>query len=79
MLASLAPPHVDARRVPPPASDHSGLSHVGDDRVFERHHQLPHSQCMTAQIEQRVDQELSGSVIGHLTAAVDLYHRDIAG
>src|ERR1700676_2832678 len=52
---------------------------IGDDGIFERDHQFAHAQAPAPQINERIDHELAGAVIRHLTAAVDLHDRDVAG
>ncbi len=38
-----------------------------------------HAEPGAAEVEQRIDHELARAVIGHLSAAIDLHHRDVAG
>jgi hypothetical protein len=39
-------------------------------------HQAAHLELAPAQVEQQVDHDLAGAVVGDLAAAVDLHHRD---
>src|ERR1700676_627739 len=52
---------------------------IVDDGIFERDNQFAHAQTPAPQINERIDHELAGAVIRHLTAAVDLHDRDVAG
>ena len=52
---------------------------VSDDRALDRDDQSAHAETEPRQVEQRIDDELAWAVIGHLTAAIDVHHRDVAG
>lgn len=58
-----------------PAPDFGG---VGHDGVLERRDQLAHAQAAALQIDERINHELTRSVIGDLPAAIDLDHRNVA-
>ena len=70
--------HIDPRRLSRTLRGHTQLGHIGDDGILERHDQLAHTQGMPPQIDEWIHHQLSRTVIGHLTAAVDLNHRNIA-
>src|SRR5690606_15081268 len=61
------------RRLDAIAGQHinQALLHEGD--------QFAYAQIQTPQIQHQVGHELAGTVVGHLPAALDLYHRYIAG
>ena len=50
-----------------------------DHRILERDDELAHADAAAAQVDQRIDDELPRAVVGHLPAAVDADHRDVAG
>jgi hypothetical protein len=50
-----------------------------DHRVFERDDQFPHADAAPPEVDHRINDQLTGPVIGHLPAAIDSDHRDVAG
>ena len=75
----LDPIHVDARRIAAAGRFDAVPGAQVDDALFQAAHEIAHAQARAPQIDERVDHELAGSVVGHLAAAVDLDHRDVAG
>ena len=69
---------IHPRRLARPLRLHAQLGNIVDDGILERHHQFAHAQAPAPQINERIDDQLPGTVIRHLTAAVDLHHRDVA-
>ena len=50
-----------------------------DRALFEQMHEVPHSEPGAPEIDECVCHELTGTVIGHLTAPIALHHRHIPG
>ena len=42
----------------------------------KRRNQVPHSQMSPPHIDQWINHQLAGAVIGHLATAIDPHHRD---
>ena len=82
-----ADPYTDARQfgalpIHPRGTGPSGRHDAetgssGDHRLFEGCDQIAHAKSCTAQVNERIDHELPGAVVGHLPAAIDLHHRDV--
>ena len=49
-----------------------------DHRLLDPADVVAHADLQALQVEQRVRHDLTGPVIGHLAAAVDVHHRDVA-
>ena len=49
-----------------------------DHRLLDPAHVLAHADLQPPQVEQRIGHDLAGAVVGHLAAAVDVDHRDVA-
>ena len=47
--------------------------------ALERRHEIAHAELRATQVDQRIDDELAGPVIGDLAAAIDLHDRNVAG
>src|SRR3546814_10149512 len=50
-----------------------------DHRVLDPAHVVAHADLQAPQVEQRIDHDLAGAVVGHLATTVDVQHRDVAG
>src|SRR2546429_2638482 len=74
----LAARHVHARRVAPSFGEDAELSRELYHGALERRDVIADAEAHAREINQRVDDELSRSVIGHLAATVDLHHRNLA-
>src|SRR5207248_329221 len=70
--------NVHARRVAPSFGEDAELSRELYHGALERRDVSADAEAHAREINQRVDDELSRSVIGHLAAAVDLHHRNLA-
>src|ERR1700683_486403 len=46
--------------------------------VLERAHEVAHRKARALQIDERIDHELPGTVVSHLSAAIDLQHGNVA-
>src|ERR1019366_3178623 len=57
----------------------SKRSCVVDDAFLKRAYQRAHAQARALQVNERIDDELSGPVIGDLATAIDLQHGNVAG
>jgi hypothetical protein len=75
----LAAVDIDTGRVAPAHRGDVPRCEQSDDAVLESHHELPHAERATADVEQRIDDELTGAVIRDLAAAIDLHQRNVAG
>jgi hypothetical protein len=53
--------------------------HQFDHRALQQHHQVAHTQAIAAQVEQHVQHQLAGTVIGDLSAAIGLHDGNVAG
>ena len=49
-----------------------------DDGLLDAVDEVAHTDALAAQVDQRIGDDLAGAVIGHLAAAVDPDHRDVA-
>src|ERR1017187_2809546 len=70
---------VDARSALAAVRPDAKLRRIVDDGFLERRDEVPHAQARTLQVNERIDDELPGTVIGHLSAAIDLQHWNFAG
>lgn len=70
---------VDARRVGARQRIDVAFSQQIDNALLERRHELAHADAGALEVDQRVDHEDAGAMVGDLAAAIDLYDRDIAG
>ncbi|CAM5247458.1 hypothetical protein RLIN73S_05283 [Rhodanobacter lindaniclasticus] len=71
--------HVDAGRALTPHRRHVPMRQRVDQRLLDPLHQLAHADAGAAQVDQRVADDLAGAVVGHLAAAIDRHHRNVAG
>ena len=53
--------------------------HIVDDAALQSGQQRAHPEPGAAHVDQRIDDELSGGVVGHLPASIDLQHRNFPG
>ena len=65
-------------RARPRSGRNSVISETGDDGFFECGDEIAHTKTRTTQIDQRIDDELTRSVIGDLSAAINAHHRNFA-
>ena len=70
---------IHARRVLAALGGDAEARAVGDDGALERGHEIAHAEARAADVDEWIDHELAGTVIGHLPAAIDLDHGDVAG
>ena len=70
---------VHARRVLAAFGRDAEAGAIGDDGALERGDEIAHAQAGAADVDEWIDDELAGTVIGDLPAAVDLDHGDVAG
>ena len=68
---------VDARRAAAALGAHAGLRGEVDHRTLERGDEVAHPEGGALQVDERIDHQLPGTVVGHLPAAIDLHHRDV--
>ncbi len=71
--------HVDPGGIGFGISLNPALGQGIDDGGLQAGHQLAYRQLAAAHVHQHVEHQLARAVIGHLTAAIALHHRDIAG
>lgn len=69
---------VDARRAPFAISPHAPRLQEIDDRLLQYLDQTPYADTTPAEIEQDVDHELTGAMVGHLTPTVGAHDGDVA-
>src|ERR1700689_157728 len=68
---------VDTRRIAAAFGVDAPLARVVYDARLESADEVAHRQRRALQVNERIDDELSGTVIGHLPAAIDLQNRNI--
>src|SRR5262249_19895941 len=49
-----------------------------DDALLQSSHDVAHTQLRAPQVHERIHHQLAGTVVGDLSATIDLHHRDIA-
>src|SRR5688572_1029624 len=74
----LAAIDVDAGRVPAAFGRDAETGAIIDDGALQRRDEIAHTESGAADVDEWIDHELAGAVIGHLAATVDLDHGDIA-
>src|SRR5690349_6752222 len=52
---------------------------IRDHGALEGGHEVTHAEAGAADVDEWIDDELAGAMVGHLPAAIDLHHRDVAG
>src|SRR5690606_34106386 len=74
----LGPAHVHARRALAALATDVPLVQRVDDGLLDPAHVLAHADPDPAQVQQRIQHDLPGTVVGHLAAAVHVQYRDVA-
>src|SRR3990172_566650 len=68
---------IPAGRILAALRSHAEFAEQVDYRLLHQAHQFAHIDLPAAQVEQQVGDDLAGAVIGDLSAAIDLYYRDV--
>src|SRR3990172_6077113 len=68
---------IHAGRIFAALRSHAEFAEQVDYRLLHQAHQFAHIDLPAAQVEQQVGDDLAGTVIGDLSAAIDLYYRDV--
>src|SRR6185295_18049751 len=75
----LAAVNVHARRVLAALGTDAEAGTVLDDGAFQRGDEVAHAEPRAADVDEWIDHELAGAVIGDLPAAIDLHDGNVAG
>jgi hypothetical protein len=71
--------HIDSRRAAPGFSRDAKVSSHLNHALLESGHNIPHAQLGTPEINERIHHQLAWTVVRHLSTAIDLNNRNIAG
>ena len=68
---------VDARRFGPGRRSDSTFSNEIDDALLQGGYEVANADLFPPNVDQRVNHQDAGAVVGHLAATVDLHYRDV--